>query len=63
MYFDSFGDLLTMSGHGSYVWFCYGVSLFVLSALLWVARRRRRQAEQHIRAIVRRKQASSPSTN
>jgi heme exporter protein D len=63
MYFDSFGDLIIMSGHGRYVWFCYGVSLFVLSALLWVARRRRRQAEQHIRAIVRRKQASLPSTN
>ena len=59
MYFDSFGELLTMSGHGSYVWFCYGVSVLVLGTLLFTARRRRKAAEQHIRAIVRRKSAAT----
>ena len=59
MYFDTFGELLNMSGHGSYVWFSYGVSVVVLGSLIFVARRRRKQTEQHIRAIVRRKQESS----
>ncbi len=62
MYFDTVGDFLSMGGHGSYVWFCYGVSALVLSILVGVARSRRKQAEQQIRAIVRRKKASSSST-
>ncbi|RNL67713.1 heme exporter protein CcmD [Zhongshania marina] len=63
MYFESFSDLLNMSGHGLYVWFCYGVSALVLSILVGVARSRRKQAEQQIRAIVRRKKASTSSTS
>ncbi|MBQ0760863.1 MAG: heme exporter protein CcmD [Gammaproteobacteria bacterium] len=62
MYFDSVGDLLRMSGHGSYVWFCYGATVFVLVTLVVVARRRRKQAELQIRAIVRRKNATSATT-
>jgi heme exporter protein D len=61
MVFASFADLLAMDGHGSYVWFCYGVGLLVLSGLVLEARRRRRQAEQTIRSIVRRKQANTVS--
>jgi len=30
--FDSFQDFLTMSGHGPYVWFSYGVVLFAMLA-------------------------------
>lgn len=59
MYFENLSDLLIMDGHGSYVWFCYGVSIAVLGSLLFVARRRRKQTVQHIRAIARRKRESS----
>ena len=30
MYFDNFNDLLTMGGHGPYVWAAYGIGLGVL---------------------------------
>ncbi|MFT6551497.1 MAG: heme exporter protein D [Zhongshania marina] len=63
MYFESLSDLLSMSGHGPYVWFCYGVSALVLGILVGVARSRRKQAEQQIRAIVRRKKSSTSSTS
>ena len=53
MYFESFSDLLNMNG----------VSALVLSILVGVARSRRKQAEQQIRAIVRRKKASTSSTS
>jgi heme exporter protein D len=33
MYFDSFQDLLTMSGHGVFVWACYAIVLLGLTAL------------------------------
>ncbi|MDF1693401.1 MAG: heme exporter protein CcmD [Zhongshania sp.] len=59
MYFDSLGDFLAMDGHGPYVWFCYGVTAVVLGGLLWEARRRRQSAEQAVRTVVRRKQAST----
>ena len=58
MYFESFGELFAMDGHGPYVWFCYGVTALVLSGLIVEARRRRRSAEQMVRTVVRRKQAS-----
>ena len=59
MYFNSVSELLSMSGHGSYVWFSYGVSALVLATLVIVARRRRAAAEQQIRALVRRKGATT----
>lgn len=34
MQFDSFSDLLTMSGHGLYVWLAYGVFLLTLLVLV-----------------------------
>ena len=33
MYFESFSDLIHMSGHGFYVWLAYGISLTVLIGL------------------------------
>lgn len=58
MFFDSFSALLTMDGHGPYVWFSYGVSLLVLGALVLGAGQRRRAVERRIQAIVRRERAS-----
>ncbi|WP_373078535.1 heme exporter protein CcmD [Zhongshania sp.] len=58
MYFESFGALLAMEGHGPYVWFCYGITSLVIGAILFDARRRRRSAEQMVRTVIRRKQAS-----
>ena len=48
-----------MDGHGTYVWFCYGITALVLCALVVEARRRRRSAEQMVRTVVRHKQASA----
>jgi heme exporter protein D len=58
MYFNTVSELLAMEGHGPYVWFCYGITAVVLCGLLVGARRRRRSAEELVRAAVRRKQAS-----
>lgn len=35
MYFQSFSDAITMSGHGSYVWTAYGISWLVIAYLVW----------------------------
>ncbi len=30
MYFETWSDVLTMQGHGGYVWFCYGLFALVM---------------------------------
>lgn len=32
--FESVADFIAMSGHGPYVWACYGITLFVVVYLL-----------------------------
>jgi heme exporter protein D len=59
VYFDSIGEVFAMAGHGPYVWFCYGITALVLCVILFEARRRRLGAEQRVRGVVRRKQASA----
>ena len=53
MYFDSLSDLLTMNGHGAYVWAVYGVATFIIAGLAIspLARRRRfvREEMQRLR--------------
>ena len=34
MYFDSFDALLTMDGHGAFVWTAYLITIAVLAAIL-----------------------------
>lgn len=48
--FDSLQDLLQMSGHGPYVWACYGITFVVLVylALRPVHRRRRFIRQQRL---------------
>ena len=43
MYFETFGDLLHMDGHGFYVWSTYCIAAVVLFALAYnpIARKRR----------------------
>ncbi|AKH69985.1 heme exporter protein CcmD [Spongiibacter sp. IMCC21906] len=61
MVFESFSALWSMDGHGSYVWFCYGISALVLLALVMAPARRRRLTEQRIRAVLRREQSAQRS--
>ncbi|MEE4146912.1 MAG: heme exporter protein CcmD [Halieaceae bacterium] len=42
MYFDSLNAVLTMDGHGGYVWSAYAISLLVLALLLRAPWRRQR---------------------
>lgn len=32
--FESVADFIAMSGHGPYVWACYGITLFIVVYLL-----------------------------
>jgi heme exporter protein D len=43
MYFDSLHALLTMEGHGVYVWTAYGVTTMVIAAVLFFPLHRRRR--------------------
>ncbi|WP_375750853.1 heme exporter protein CcmD [Vibrio sp. HN007] len=35
MHFESFSDLLAMSGYGAYVWSAFGITFLALFILLW----------------------------
>lgn len=52
MYFESFSDVLTMGGHGPYVWTAYGITLLVILYLIWspLAKKKRFFREQVQRA-------------
>jgi heme exporter protein D len=43
MYFDSFDSLLTMDGHGAFVWTAYLITIAVLAAILIAPGRRRKK--------------------
>lgn len=43
-YFNSLNDLITMNGHGVYVWLCYGITFVSLLALIGYIKRERKQA-------------------
>ena len=42
MYFDSFEALLTMDGHGAYVWTAYLITIVVIAAILIAPARRQK---------------------
>jgi heme exporter protein D len=50
MYFTSLNELVTMGGHGGYVWSAYIVSLIVIIALLVVPARQCRAELRRIAA-------------
>ncbi|RLA49058.1 MAG: heme exporter protein CcmD [Gammaproteobacteria bacterium] len=43
MYFDSFDALLTMGGHGGFVWSAYLITILVMAAILIAPGRRRKK--------------------
>jgi heme exporter protein D len=57
MYFDSLHALLTMDGHGAYVWTAYLVTLVVIAAVLLAPLRRRQRCLRGLAAELRRAQA------
>ena len=54
MYFDSLEALLSMDGHGPYVWSAYGITLLVLALVLSAPGRRRRRLLREVRGELRR---------
>ncbi|MDE0952833.1 MAG: heme exporter protein CcmD [Halioglobus sp.] len=63
MYFDSLHALLTMDGHGVYVWVVYLVALAIIALLVVAPVRRRKQVLQQLVAELNRVQPAvvSPS--
>lgn len=50
MQFDSFQALMTMEGHGPYVWTCYAVFFVLIIALaVWSLRQRKALVRQQVR--------------
>lgn len=43
-YFNNLTDLITMNGHGVYVWLCYGITFACLLLLIGYIKRERKQA-------------------
>jgi|AntAceMinimDraft_17_1070374.scaffolds.fasta_scaffold83874_1 heme exporter protein D len=58
MYFDSLYALLTMDGHGFYVWTAYLVTLIVVAMTLISPLRRRKRFLQHLAAELKRNQVA-----
>jgi heme exporter protein D len=59
MYFDSPHALLTMDGHGVYVWTAYLVTVVVIAAVLLAPVRRRKRFLLQLAAELKRKQGMS----
>lgn len=54
MYFDSLGALLTMDGHGVYVWSAYLVTITVIAVTLLAPRYRRKRFLQQLAVELKR---------
>lgn len=50
MYFDSLDAVLTMGGHGAFVWTAYGVTAVVVALVLLLPARRRRRLLREVAA-------------
>ncbi|MEM9758868.1 MAG: heme exporter protein CcmD [Pseudomonadota bacterium] len=55
MYFESFSELLAMSGHGAYVWSAYAITGVVLVQLFFWPRRGQRRLLRELRQEARRR--------
>ena len=58
MYFDSFAALLTMDGHGAFVWSAYLITLLVIAAMLLLPLRRQRTELRRLGGELRRRQGA-----
>ena len=64
MYFATFQDLLTMDGHGTYVWSAVIISLLILAWLIVAPiLSRRALLKEVVRDIVRERARQPSSTN
>lgn len=61
MHFDSFAAVLSMEGHGPYVWAAYGVTFLVLLVLQRIGVSRERRIMQQVESIQRRRAAREES--
>lgn len=62
MYFESFDALLSMNGHGVYVWVTYLLAVIVLSVLFIQPLLRRRQLLEQLRDQSRRQTVKKSSS-
>ena len=58
MYFDSVAAMMTMDGHGAYVWSAYAITLVVVIALLVMPLRRQRRLMIELSGELRRDRGS-----
>jgi heme exporter protein D len=61
MYFDSFQALLTMNGHGIYVWPAYLITIVVIMAVLIAPVRRSNRLLEQLAAQLRRTESATGS--
>lgn len=47
-YFSSFSEFFSMDGDGIFVWTCWGITLFVMAALILYSRHQRKQLLKQI---------------
>lgn len=59
MYFDNLHEVLTMGGHGGYVWIAYAVTSVVLALVLVAPVRRRKRVLLQLAGELRRAQDAS----
>jgi heme exporter protein D len=62
MYFDSFQALLSMNGHGIYVWPAYLITIVVIMAVLIAPVRRRNRLLAQLAAELRRTESAAVSS-
>jgi heme exporter protein D len=63
MYFDSVHALLTMDGHGVYVWSAYLVTIAVIATTLLAPRYRRKRLLQQLMAEYKRSKGAPGVSN
>ena len=61
MYFDSFQALLTMNGHGIYVWPAYLITIVVIMAVLIAPVRRSNRLLEQLAEELRRTESATVS--
>ena len=61
MYFDSFHALLTMNGHGIYVWPAYLLTIFVILAVVIAPMRRSNRLLVQLAGEIRRTESATVS--
>ena len=61
MYFDSFSAILSMEGHGGFVWAAYAITVTVLLLLVMAPRRRQARFLKQLSGELRRQQGAAPT--